>query len=177
MSMMWRHGQMGAQQGFAIRRARTPDARAIAEVYVNSWRETYRGQLPDTYLDGLSYEAFERHWRRTFAARGWAFVAEREGRIVGLCSGGKCRREHLAGGEIFVLYVLAAHQGQGVGRGLFDACHYELARRGHSDALVWVLKDNGARRFYERLGGEYAGASEVKIAGTSLPEVAYYWPQ
>jgi GNAT superfamily N-acetyltransferase len=158
-----------------IRRAGPADAAAIARVYVDSWRESYQEQLPASYLAGLSYDAFERHWRRTFAARGWAFVAAVGDEIVGIASGGRARRQNLAGGEIYVLYVLRRHQGRGVGRSLFDACHFELARRGHSGTLVWVLTTNRARAFYERLGGELVAEGSLEMAGTRLREVGYLW--
>lgn len=158
-----------------IRRAGPADAAAIARVYVDSWRESYQEQLPARYLAGLSYDAFERHWRRTFAARGWAFVAAVGDEIVGIASGGRARRQNLAGGEIYVLYVLRRHQGRGIGRSLFDACHFELARRGHSGTLVWVLATNRARAFYERLGGELVAEGSLEMAGTRLREVGYLW--
>jgi GNAT superfamily N-acetyltransferase len=72
--------------------------------------------------------------------------------------------------------VLRACHGRGIGRALFDACHYELARCGHQGLLVWVLADNPARRFYQRLGGEPAGESLVALAGVKLREVAFVWP-
>ena len=159
-----------------IRRAKSQDARAIAQVYVDSWRESYRDKMPQSYLDNLSVPTFERHWRRTFAARGWAFVAEVDGEIVGVSSGGRCRRQNIAAGEIYVLYLRRLHHGRGFGRALFDACHIELARRGMSGTLVWVLENNPARGFYERLGGRLVSESEIKIGGTNLTEVAYHWP-
>ena len=158
-----------------IRRAGPTDAAAIARVYVDSWRESYRGQLPADYLANLSYEAFERHWRRTFAARGWGFVAAVDGEIVGIASGGRARRQNLASGEIYVLYVLAERQGHGIGRGLFDACHFELAKRGHAGTLVWVLASNPARRFYEHLGGKRVAENTLAIGGTRVREVGYLW--
>jgi GNAT superfamily N-acetyltransferase len=158
-----------------IRRAGPADAAAIARVYVDSWRETYQEQLPASYLAGLSYDAFERHWRRTFAARGWGFVAAVGDEIVGIASGGRARRQNLAGGEIYVLYVLRRHQGRGIGRSLFDACHFELARRGHSGTLVWVLATNPARAFYERLGGKRVAEGSLEMAGTKLREIGYLW--
>jgi len=158
-----------------IRRAQPDDAAAIARVYVDSWREAYAGLVPQSYLDSLSYSAFERHWRRTFAGRGWAFVAELENEVVGLASGGRCRRQNIAAGEIYVLYVLKVHHRKGIGRALFDACHLELARRGYGDTLVWVLSANPARRFYERLGGQFVSENDVTIGGTKLREVAYIW--
>jgi GNAT superfamily N-acetyltransferase len=158
-----------------VRRARLADAGAIARVHVQSWREAYRGLIPQPYLDRLSLPAHERQWRRSFAEGGWAFVAEWEQRPVGFASGGLSRTRRDVTGELYVLYVLQSCHGCGVGRALFDACHYELARCGHRGLLVWVLADNPARGFYERLGGEPAGESVVAIAGTRLREVAYLW--
>lgn len=159
-----------------IRGARATDVCAIARVHVQSWREAYRGLLPQPYLDQLSVAAHERQWHRTFGDGGWAFVAEWERRIVGFASGGLSRGRRDVNGELYLLYVLRAHHGQGIGRALFDACHLELARRGHYGLLVWVLADNDARRFYERLGGEPAGEAKVAVAGRQLRELAFVWP-
>ncbi|MCB2054708.1 MAG: GNAT family N-acetyltransferase [Geminicoccaceae bacterium] len=163
-------------RALTIRRAKPQDAEGIAQVYVDSWRKTYRGTIAQSYLDNLSVPTFERHWRRTFAARGWAFVAEVDGEIVGVSSGGRCRRQNVAAGELYVLYLDEAFHRRGFGRALFDACHNELARRGMSGTLVWVLQNNPARGFYERLGGKLVAESEIKIGGTALTEVAYHWP-
>jgi ribosomal protein S18 acetylase RimI-like enzyme len=158
-----------------IRRAGTADAAAIARVYVDSWRGAYRGQLPDSYLAKLDYAAFERHWRQTFAARGWAFVAAEGDRVIGIASGGRARRQNLASGEIYVLYVLAEQHGRGIGRALFDACHFELAKRGHAGTLVWVLASNPARHFYEHLGGIRVAENTLSVGGTRVREVGYLW--
>jgi GNAT superfamily N-acetyltransferase len=162
-------------QALLIRRARPADAAAMARVHVQSWREAYRGIVPDTYLEQLSVSGHERKWRRGFAAGTWAFVAEWEQRIVGFGSGGLSRARRDISGELYLLYVLRCSHGRGIGRALFDAVHYELARCGHRGLLVWVLAENPARRFYERLGGEFAGESSVTIAGVKLREVAYVW--
>ncbi len=158
-----------------IRRAGPRDAAAIAKVYVDTWRKAYDGQLPTNYLRNLDYNAFERHWRQTFASRGWAFVATLGDEIVGIASGGRARRQNLAGGEMYVLYVMPEHHGIGIGRSLFDACHYELAKRGHSGTLVWVLASNPARAFYEHLGGRRVAENTLEIGGTSVREIAYHW--
>lgn len=158
-----------------VRRAGPTDAAAIARVYVDSWRESYDGQLPPSYLAKLDYGAFERHWRQTFAARGWAFVATEGDRVVGIASGGRARRQSLASGEIYVLYVQSDRQGRGIGRALFDACHFELAKRGHAGTLVWVLASNPARHFYEHLGGKRVAENSLAIGGTRVREVGYLW--
>jgi GNAT superfamily N-acetyltransferase len=159
-----------------VRQARPDDAGAIARVHVQSWREAYAGIVPQDHLDRLSLPAHERQWRASLADGGWAFVAEWEQRLVGFASGGLSRSRRDISGELYVLYLLRAVHRQGIGRALFDACHYELARRGHRGMIVWVLADNPARGFYERLGGALAGESMVSVGGERLREVAYIWP-
>ena len=39
-----------------FRRATANDAEAIAALRVDSWRTTYRGVMPDTYLDSMRAE-------------------------------------------------------------------------------------------------------------------------
>lgn len=159
----------------ALRPVRPADAPAVARVYVDTWRDAYRGLIPQAYLDSMSHALHERRWRQAFAAGGWGFVAELDRRIVGFASGGRCRSRGRWTGELFVLYVLPPWQGRGVGRALFDATYFELARRGHPDMLVWVLSTNPARRFYEHLGGEPAGENFCDIGGARLKEVGYGW--
>jgi hypothetical protein len=42
--------------------ARTGDAEAIARVRVYSWRETYRGMIPQAYLDAMKLEQSRALW-------------------------------------------------------------------------------------------------------------------
>ncbi|SNB54619.1 Ribosomal protein S18 acetylase RimI [Arboricoccus pini] len=171
---MWR--ATAPTSDLVIRRARALDAAALAQVQVQSWRETYNGLMPQNFLDGLSVTAHERQWRRSLGARGWAFIAVWQGQIVGLASGGRCRASKIFSGELYVLYLLRSVQGRGIGRALFDATHFELARRGYADMMITVLADNPARGFYEHLGGELVGETQCMIGGTTLREVAYGWP-
>lgn len=41
--------------------------------------------------------------------------------------------------------------------------------------LTWVLRENPATRFYERLEGERLGSAELTIEGRALTELAYGW--
>ena len=52
-------------------------------------------------------------------------------------------------GEIYALYVDPTRWGLGVGRLLLAESRKQLVRRGHSEALLWVLVGNEpAQRFY-----------------------------
>ncbi len=161
-----------------MRRAEAGDARAIARVHVNTWRQTYRGIVPDAVLDALSVDEREAMWRRAARPRpaGGLFVAETESGVVGFAvSGLEERGRSDFPGEVYALYVLPANQGQGLGTRLFRAAVRSLSEAGLDAVLVWVLKANPYRRFYEKLGGELVDEGSVELGGVRLPTVAYGW--
>lgn len=165
-----------------IRAAQIVDAPAIARVHVDTWRTTYAGIVPGEFLAGLSYEGCQASWLEVLSNphdETHLFVAEAQaGQIVAIASGGPLR-EALAGldGELYVLYVLKAFQGFGYGKLLVSQVAEDLAGRGYHALAIWVLKDNPACRFYERLGGRSMAEKEVEIGGKLLTDVAYAWPE
>ena len=164
-----------------VREARVGDAAAIARVHVDSWRTTYRGIVPDDYLAQLSYEAREQWWQRALTGadrRQFVYVAEDAGgEIVGFASGGPQRNgDPVYTGELYTVYLLATHQGRGLGRALTRAVAERLAEAGMQAMLVWVLAANPACRFYEALGGHRLRTQPIRIGSTELEEVAYGWP-
>lgn len=163
-----------------IRPAQIDDVPAMARVHVDTWRTSYVGIVPDEHLANLSYGRCEAGWIEYLGrSRGaCAFVAEApSGRIVALASGGPLQ-EPLAGydGELYVVYVLKSFQGQGYGKRLVTQVARDLAGRGYRSLVIWVLKENPACRFYERLGGKLVAEKVVEIGGKALLDVAYAWP-
>ncbi|HUF60167.1 MAG TPA: GNAT family N-acetyltransferase [Actinomycetota bacterium] len=147
-----------------IRSAIPEDARPVAEVHVASWRRTYRGLLPNEYLERLSVEDREAMWLGAFAdpePESGAFVVEVDGRIVGFASFGPSRDEDVPErtGEVPAIYVHPSMLGTGVGRELFGAATLALRDAGFAQATLWVLEANAlARRFYEKAGWSWDGA-------------------
>ena len=168
--------------GTLIRRAVPEDAVGIARVHVGSWRETYRGILPDALLDGLSEEARVRLWDGLLArGEGDEFVAVSGDGILGFASGGPQRDAGLRGagfeGEVLAIYLLRAAQGRGIGRALMGAVADAVAARGMRGLALWVLEANApARGFYERMGGVAVGEKVERRGEAALREVAYGWP-
>jgi ribosomal protein S18 acetylase RimI-like enzyme len=161
---------------------RTPgehDIPDIARVHVQSWRTSYRGIVPDSFLAALTFEKHEERHRR-YMARPDAiyFVAESptEG-IVGFLSGGRERSgEGHFSGEIYAIYILAEHRRHGIGSALVYEWSASLRRASVNRALVWVLEGNlSARSFYERLGSRFLREQAIEIGGASLKELAYGW--
>ena len=109
-----------------IRPARLSDASAIADIQVETWRDTYAGLIPDRTLLGLSRMCHIENWRRILRdMRADTITRVAEGAdacVVGFANGGRARPTNLPyDGEVYTLYVLPDHQGAGNGRGLLGA--------------------------------------------------------
>lgn len=156
------------------------DARDIARVHVQSWRETYPGLLPAPFLAAMNEEVHARRWRTLLTAPGpdeVVLLAEGREGVVGYCSAGPSRFRRPGEAEIATLYVLRRAQGEGLGRRLVrDAARALLAHDAHS-LVISVLEDNlRARAFYEHLGGRAEEARADRGPGGLVYEVDYRWP-
>lgn len=164
-----------------IRPAVIHDARAIAEVHVESWKSTYRGIFPEALLEGLSVEKRESFWRDSLAAQEPPSVTtlvgcDARGSVVAFVSGGKERTGQLGcDGEIYAIYLRQEAQRKGLGTLLVRQFVQELDARGFGSMAVWVLALNPSRRFYERLGGNVIGQQQIERGGQPFIEVAYGW--
>jgi len=163
-----------------IRPAQIDDTLAMALVHVDTWRTSYVGIVPDEHLANLSYDRCQSNWIEHLAnsrSEMFTFVAEdQSGQIVAIASGGPLREELGSfDGELYVLYVLKEFQKIGYGRQMVTQIARELGSRDYRSLVIWVLKENPARRFYERLGGQLIGEKVVEIGGKQLIDVAYGW--
>ncbi len=164
-----------------VREATIADAEAIGRVHVQSWVESYRGILPDVFMDQVAQENREPMWRRWLtehAAQNFVYVAEDSaGEVVGFASAG-AEREKTTGydGELYALYLLQRCQKKGLGRKLVQAVAQRLLAEGFHSMLVWVLADNPTRHFYAYLGGVLVAEKRIEIGGADLAEIAYGWP-
>lgn len=163
-----------------IRPASIEDAPAIARVHVDTWRTTYIGIVPAEYLANLNLDQCREKWLLHLSHPQDAeqtFVAEEaSGNIAAFASGGALRDAlEDFDGELYNLYVLKSFQGMGIGRALFGQIAQHLANKGFHTMVLWVLKDNPACRFYERLGGMQVAEKTIEIGGKPLADVAYVW--
>jgi len=162
-----------------IRQAIAADAAGLAQVHVATWRTTYKGLISDEVLAGLSMERREQYWLRQLEAplpNSFVYVATQDEQVVGFSSGGAERTgDPDYQGEVYALYLLQEAQRRGVGRGLMDASAQSLLSNGMNNMLIWVLRDNPSRRFYEAMGGSFVREQNIEIGGQTLVEVAYGW--
>ena len=172
---------MGTCDGLIhLRRAAESDARAIAEVHVDTWRRAYRGLVAQEVLDSLNVDSREQFWQRALAAmpadrRPW--LAEADAKVVGFVSAGAAEDDDptQTTGQVYAIYVNADCWDRGVGRNLLGHAERDLRGSGYVDATLWVLAANErARRFYEAAGWRTDGSEQTEtLSGAELREVRY----
>lgn len=158
-----------------IRKAILEDAEQIARIHVDSWRETYKGIVNDSYLEALSYENREKLWQSVIP-QNTVYVAEDENKsIIGFANCGKERSGNYQDyqGELYTLYLLKKAHGKGGGKKLFQQCITELKQYNIHSMVVFVLADNPTRTFYEKHGGIELERLTIEIGGDMLNEIAY----
>jgi GNAT superfamily N-acetyltransferase len=164
-----------------VRRALPGDGAGIGQVHVESWRTTYRGLVPQAYLDALSAEQRGAWWEKVIreadgdAKNLWVAVDD-TAQVGGFANGGKTHLEvHGFTGELYAIYLLESVQRQGLGRALMKRVAADLWAEGHRTMLLGVLKENPACRFYERMGGVPIKEETIERGGKELVEVFYGW--
>src|SRR6266567_7000968 len=168
---------MKAMSEIIIRPARPADARGIARLDIETWRATYAGVLSAPYLVGLSEQRREAGWRSVLLRepRDVRVAADSIGAILGFGSCGPNRGDRFFAGEVFTLYVAPDWQNQGIGRRLLIALFRRLVAAGRRSAIVWVLRDNPSRFFYERLGARLVRHKTLAVGGAAVEATAYGW--
>jgi ribosomal protein S18 acetylase RimI-like enzyme len=74
-----------------------------------------------------------------------------------------------------MLYVTPDAQGCGIGRQLLLSMLANLATSNYPSALVWVLRSNPARFFYERLGAKLVLHRQIPFGGRLVEALGYGW--
>lgn len=170
---------MSLQQNLVLRPAVNADSSAIARVHIAGWQSAYRGIIADEYLDSLSIDQRQAFWRQQMHHEPCLLqVAEEPARgVIGFAyAGAHYGSFHEYRGEIHAIYVLDQFQRHGLGRQLFAAAAAALLTANFQTMMVWALKQNPYRKFYERLGGQLLGEETTCIGNRELIQVAYGWP-
>ncbi len=163
-----------------IRNATPIDAERIATMHIDNWRTSYRGHMQDAYLDQHIFDERREVWRARMANPGpteHVLLAVENGDIIGFSSMIGRDDEHW-GNMLDNLHVSGTHKGRGIGEHLIRATASLLEQRYPGLGMyLWVLEANqGARRFYERMGGINAERDTwAPPDGSTLPCLRYVW--
>lgn len=166
------------QLKFAFREATVADALAVAKVHVQSWRESFAGIVPQTFLDKMSIENRARAFETGFAFDSYKmFVAEtQENGIVGFADFGEARdNQSKFEAELYAIYLLRDFQRKGIGGKLFDLGVKYLVANNMNSLSLTALEASPYKRFYKKMGGQLVERKTTNIEGKSYATVIYGW--
>lgn len=181
-----------------IRAATEADAPAMGQLMVETWLAAHKGQIPEG-----QWQARQKNWTPEVSANGWAetlrdmaagedadsciylavatadpqLQTSEVPQLIGIVMGGPAKAGPWSeAGEIYMLYVRADKQGQGVGRKLLQTAVRHLADLGMTKLVIGCLETNMlARGFYEACGGQKVGEIETEDYGYPEPQRIYGW--
>ena len=142
-----------------LRPIRTGESDTIAEVFLASFRGL-------TFLPTIHTDDQIRAWiRDQMVPAHEVWVAEVAERVVGFAA--------LSGDLLGHIYVHPDEQDRGVGTALFEV----VKQQRPGGFRLWVFQKNeGARRFYERLGCRLLELGDGSGNEEKEPDALYEWP-
>lgn len=157
-----------------IRIAVQNDVLHIAEVHVQSWKETYQGMIKQEILDELSVEQRVQLWHQLVDEQNHQLIVyESNGKVAGFLDGYLNPNGKVA--EIRAFYFLKDIQGQGIGRKMFEQFYQFIQLKGFQTLRLGVINQNPSRFFYEKMGGKVVGEEAIPEYGENIFEVFYQW--
>jgi GNAT superfamily N-acetyltransferase len=161
-----------------FRRATVADSLAVAGVHVQSWRESFTGMVPQSFLDTMSVEKREQAFSTRFAEDSYRmFLAETaKAGVIGFADFGKPRETGRAyAAELYAIYLLRNFQRQGIGGKLFALGVESLVADGMNSMYLLALELSPYKSFYEKMGGRVVDRTAIEIDGVKFSESVYGW--
>jgi RimJ/RimL family protein N-acetyltransferase len=159
-----------------LRKAVRADAALIARMHAQSWAATYRGLLPDTFLDNEAPVERATHWKKRMeeidAGEGIVWIAELDGEPIGFV----CLVDPDVHGSVLVdnLHALPGFKGAGAGTAMLAAAQAWALERGARRLHLLVLEGNQAAiGFYESRGWRFSAREDDHMGGIDIVSLVY----
>jgi ribosomal protein S18 acetylase RimI-like enzyme len=164
------------------RPAEPSDAEAVAQLHARSWRENFRGEFTDAFLDGDLPGERLRVWRGRLdrpPENQFVQLALQGATLVGfVCAYGA--HDSQWGSFIDNLHVANTAKTSGIGSSLMRQAGAWLDSLFPEQGvyLLVLASNSAARRFYERLGGQNAEIFTTEThGGAVVRSCRYTWPR
>lgn len=154
-----------------IRKAERSEFNIIADIHIESWRNSYSDILPPDFLNKKIVPYFKEHWSNVEVQNDDVVLVAEVKNIIGFIAVW-CRPLPF----IDNLHVKPSHRSQNVGTALMQAAAEALLMTGNRAGYLWVFHSNEkAIRFYERLGGVQKECTMKPIFGHELLSKKIEW--
>lgn len=160
------------------RAAGPADTEAVAQLHARSWRESYRGEFTDEFLDGDLLGERLRVWQERLAhppENQFVLLAVEGDELRGfVCVYGS--HDPQWGSFIDNIHVAADAKRRGIGAALLKQAGAWLGRQHPGRGMyLWVLESNAsARSFYQGLGARDAGVTTMETHGGAIVRSCRY---
>ena len=151
---------------FKIREATIDDVPALANLHVETFKETH-GMHPNA----PTFKLREYQWQKAFQEKddSWfCFVIEKENEgLIGFAKGQPYNHVDHAefSGELNKIYLLRKYHKIGLGRQLVCKVADEFLKRGINSMLLFGDANNPSNKFYEQMGAEKLFARNDEFHG------------
>ena len=162
---------------YIIRKKERKDCADVAHVVTVARNETYKGIVPDNFLEGLylneeqrtinSYNKFDENDNHQY-------VLEVDGKVIGFVNVGSTdEKEYDNCGELHAIYIINGYKGNGYGKKLINIGIEELKKMGYNKMIIGCLEGNPSNEFYKHIGGKFI--KKRVFEKLNLPENVYYF--
>ncbi|MBC7916313.1 MAG: GNAT family N-acetyltransferase [Rhodoferax sp.] len=168
---------MSSTTTYTVRPATLRDAKAITEIHTLSERESLQITLGDVPMPFIPTDKRQAYWREAIEyAEPQVQVALDDDKIIGFVGFDRSRDKGTPPtmGEIWAIYVPAAHHGKGVGLALWDAAREGLMEEGCTHVSIWLpLANERVLRFHELAGfkREISTARTAPLGSIKIEEI------
>jgi GNAT superfamily N-acetyltransferase len=160
----------------ALHRATIADAALVASIHARSWATTYRGSLPDAFLDHDVHQERAAYWQRRMreidSGVGEVTIAEIDGKPIAFL----CMVAPDENGYVFVdnLHALPQCKGLRAGSTLLKHAEQWARDRNAIGLYLYVFETNiAAIGFYESRGWQLSGRHVEQRAGVDVVALHY----
>ena len=162
---------------YIIRKKERKDCEAVAHIVTIAWNETYKGIVPDDFLDNL-YKNEEERIKNSYdnfdEKENHQYVLEVDNKIVGFINVGSTDELDFNNcGEIHAIYIINGYKGYGFGKKLIETGIKELKNMGYDKMIIACLEGNKTNDFYKHIGGKFIKTRTFELL--QLPENVYYY--
>jgi len=162
---------------YKIRKKERKDCADVAHVVTVAWNETYKGIVPDEFLNNL-YSNEEKRAKNSYnnfnEKENHQYVLEVDNKVVGFVNVGLSdETDYENCGEIHAVYIINRYKGHGYGKKLIDAGIQELKSMNFDKMVIGCLDGNPSNEFYKHLGGKFIKTRIFEKL--QLPENVYYF--
>lgn len=141
-----------------IRKAVPEDAFAIKTVHNKAYQTSYRGYVPDAYLDNLIITDDILQRTQKMLSYTECYVVEEQERLIAFAYVLELDERIF---EINALYVLPEYQKSGAGSLLVNYVCNLKKDKAYKQCLVWTMKDGPSLGFYHKRGFRPTGNEKV----------------